>query len=144
MNFKHITRGLFCIAVLSGVGFWIIHHQLEKYQSPVQIKVQRGHGTAAIGGDFDLLDQFGRPHSTREFRGKYMLVYFGYSYCPDICPLGLQNITEGINLLKRDREEVVPIFVTVDPERDTVDQLKQYATHFHPFNADDDRITPSG
>jgi protein SCO1/2 len=59
-------------------------------------------------------------------------MYFGYTFCPDICPLGLQNITEGLNQLGRDIDQIVPLFITIDPERDTVENLRVYATNWHP------------
>ena len=89
-------------------------------------------GVPDIGGPFTLTDQYGQKRSSNEFKGKLMLIYFGYSFCPDVCPTGLQNITGALNLLKRDRERVVPIFITVDPNRDTSEHLKLYATNFDP------------
>jgi cytochrome oxidase Cu insertion factor (SCO1/SenC/PrrC family) len=89
-------------------------------------------GNAEIGGPFVLTDQYGKKRNSIEFQGKFMLIYFGYSFCPDVCPTGLQNITSSLNALKRDREQIVPIFVTVDPKRDTSDHLKIYASNFHP------------
>lgn len=122
-----------CFTLLfGGVGLSLIYYQIAKFQPTVQLKNQGGQGKALVGGEFELQDQFGKKRHTKEYLGKYRLVYFGYSFCPDICPLGLQNITDGLKLLGRDREEVVPIFVTIDPERDTVRQLQQYASHFHP------------
>ncbi len=90
-------------------------------------------GTVPIGGPFSLVDQNGRRVSEQDFRGRYMLVYFGYTFCPDICPLGLQTITQAIDGLPSDRQEqVVPVFITVDPERDTVEVMRNYVTSFHP------------
>ena len=89
-------------------------------------------GQAKIGGDFDLTDQSNRPFSTISHRGKYMLIYFGYMYCPDICPLGLQNMSAALEHLGRDLSEIVPIFVTIDPERDKVPDLALYASNYHP------------
>jgi protein SCO1/2 len=93
-------------------------------------------GVAAIGGPFALVDQEGRPRTSADFQGSYMLVYFGYTYCPDVCPTGLQNITLALDLLaKQDPDKaakVVPIFITIDPERDTPAVLAAYAANFHP------------
>ena len=61
-----------------------------------------------------------------------MLVYFGYSVCPDICPLGLQNMSNALKILGKDLDEVVPVFITIDPERDTTEILNIYASNFHP------------
>ena len=84
-----------------------------------------------LGGPFNLVDQHGKTRIDTEFRGKYMLVYFGYTFCPDICPLGLRNISSAIDLLGRDKDQVAPIFITIDPERDTVESLNSYASTIH-------------
>ncbi len=93
------------------------------------------HG-AAIGGPFTLTDQDGKPQSWADFKGRYRLVYFGYSYCPDVCPLDLQRIAQGLRLFEKQAPEraakVQPIFITVDPERDTPQALKTYVAAFHP------------
>jgi cytochrome oxidase Cu insertion factor (SCO1/SenC/PrrC family) len=90
-------------------------------------------GEATVGGPFTLTDQHGVEVTEQDFAGRYMLVYFGYTYCPDICPLSLANMTQAVDLLPPDQaDQVVPIFITVDPERDTVNQLAEYAPLFHP------------
>src|SRR5512138_2394402 len=96
----------------------------------------RTSGAALIGGPFTLTDQTGQQRSEADFQGRYALVYFGYTYCPDICPTSLSTMTQGIDLLEAQAPEkaaaVLPVFVTVDPERDTVEALAGYAEHFHP------------
>jgi protein SCO1/2 len=91
---------------------------------------------ARIGGPFTLTDQDGRQVSDAAFAGKYRIVYFGYTYCPDVCPVDVQNISAGLKAFEakdaaRGRR-VVPVFITVDPERDTQAVLKQYVSAFHP------------
>jgi protein SCO1/2 len=88
--------------------------------------------TVSIGGPFRLVDSQGIIRTDREFRGRYLLVYFGYTFCPDICPMALSNISQALPLLGRDRDQVVPIFITIDPERDTQSALRDYSSHFHP------------
>lgn len=88
-------------------------------------------GVAAIGGGFALTDQFGEPRTDAEFRGKLMLVYFGFTHCPDVCPLALQKMTDALDALGDRAGDVVPIFITVDPARDTVEAMRDYAGHFH-------------
>ena len=91
---------------------------------------------ARIGAPFTLTDQDGKKVRWDDFKGKYRLVYFGYSYCPDVCPLDLQHITQGFSQFeKADAEraaKVQPIFISVDPERDTPAVLKTYVAAFHP------------
>jgi protein SCO1/2 len=89
-------------------------------------------GAASIGGDFTLVDQNGTTRRDADFRGKLMLVYFGYTYCPDVCPTELQTMSDAVDLLGDQADAVQPIFVTVDPERDTAEQLRLYAESFHP------------
>jgi protein SCO1/2 len=88
-------------------------------------------GQAGIGGPFMLINQDGRTVSDRDFRGRLMLVYFGYTYCPDVCPTELQNMALALDALGADAAKVQPIFVTIDPARDTPEQLKSYVASFH-------------
>jgi len=85
-----------------------------------------------IGGPFALIDHTGRPRTNEDFRGKLMLVYFGFTYCPDICPTDLQNIGLALDKLGEAAERVQPLFITVDPARDTAAHLKDYVPMFHP------------
>jgi protein SCO1 len=85
-----------------------------------------------IGGPFTLTDHTGKPRSDSEFRGKLMLIYFGYTYCPDICPTDLMNIAQAIDSLGAAGDAVQPIFITLDPERDSAAQLAEYVSSFHP------------
>jgi protein SCO1/2 len=89
-------------------------------------------GAASIGGDFTLVDQNGQKRTAADFRGRLMLVYFGFTYCPDVCPTELQTMSEAVDLLADKGEAVQPIFISVDPERDTPEQLRPYAESFHP------------
>lgn len=93
------------------------------------------HG-AAIGGPFSLTDQNGKTRNWADFKGQYRLVYFGYSFCPDVCPLDLQRIAQGLRLFEKQAPDraakLQPIFITVDPERDTPQTLKAYVAAFHP------------
>ena len=85
-----------------------------------------------VGGPFELTDQTGHTRTALDFRGKLMLVYFGFTYCPDICPTDLQAIGLALDKLGSDAERVQPLFITVDPERDTAEHLAQYVPMFHP------------
>lgn len=91
---------------------------------------------AAIGGDFSLTDQDGKKRSYAEFDGKYRIVYFGYTNCPDICTPDMQNLMLGLKAFEKSAPELAakiqPIFITVDPQRDTPAVLKQFVSAFHP------------
>lgn len=88
---------------------------------------------APIGGPFTLTDQQGKSVTDADFRGKFMLVYFGYSFCPDVCPTTLNEVMKVYRELSPEQQaRLAPIFITVDPARDTVDQMNQYVTSFSP------------
>ncbi len=92
----------------------------------------RSEGQALIGGPFTLVDTNGRAVTDADFRGKFMLVFFGYTYCPDICPTELQVMADALNALGDQASRIVPILITIDPERDTPEQLGSYIKSFHP------------
>ncbi|KJC57787.1 electron transporter SenC [Bradyrhizobium sp. LTSPM299] len=85
-----------------------------------------------VGGPFALTDQTGHVRTNSDFRGRLMLVYFGFTYCPDVCPTDLQAIALALDKLGGDADSVQPIFITVDPERDTSAHLAEYVPLFHP------------
>jgi protein SCO1/2 len=96
-------------------------------------QVQTSAGEALIGGPFTLTDQHGARVTEQDFAGRFMLVYFGYTFCPDICPTSLTVMAAALDELPQAQaEQVVPILITVDPARDTVEQLAAYAPLFHP------------
>lgn len=87
----------------------------------------RTSGRADIGGDFTLVNQDGETVTDNDFRGKAMLIYFGFTYCPDICPTALQQMAYALDQLSEDeRGRIQPILITVDPERDTPEALAAY------------------
>ncbi len=88
------------------------------------------YGRGTVGGPFTLTDQNGHRRSDSEFRGKLMIVYFGYTLCPDVCPADLMAITQALDALGPSADGIQPIFVTVDPERDTK-LLAEYVSAFH-------------
>jgi protein SCO1 len=91
---------------------------------------------ARIGGPFALTDQDGKKRTFDEFKGKFRLVYFGYTMCPDICTPDMQQLMAGLTQFEKAHpklaDKVQPIFITVDPARDTPDKLKQFVSAFHP------------
>jgi len=89
-------------------------------------------GKAAVGGDFTLTDARGRRVSLKDFRGKLVLLYFGFATCPDVCPTDLQAIGRAIRALGPAGDRIQPVFVTLDPARDTREVIGAYAAAFHP------------
>jgi protein SCO1 len=113
---------LLAALVLGLAFFW--HPELPERPLPV--------AAAPAGGDFTLQSASG-PVALQDFRGKVTLVYFGYTYCPDICPTALAATAAGLKLLTPEElARVAVIFISVDPERDTPARLKEYAEFFHP------------
>jgi len=91
-----------------------------------------GAATSAVGGPFYLVDQNGKPFSDQDMKGKPYLVFFGYTHCPDICPTTLFEMSQLFKQLGPDANQVGALFITVDPERDTVAVLKEYLASFDP------------
>lgn len=118
-----ILVGFLCLALVGSVitGFWLV-----KSNRP-------GSDTASlVGGPFTLTDQTGKTVTDQDFKGKVMMVFFGYTYCPDICPTTLTEVTQAMDMLKPEvAAKVEPIFITIDPERDTTDALAAYSQNFH-------------
>lgn len=95
---------------------------------PSQVSI----GQALVGGPFTLTDQNGRRVTDADFRGKYMLILFGFTFCPDVCPSGLQVMSAALTQLGAKADRVVPVFISVDHERDSPAQLAEYVKSFHP------------
>ena len=115
---------LLLVAVIAGLVLWRQADQLPRTGQVVTT------GQADLGGPFHLVDQNGNKVSDTDYRGRYMLIYFGYSFCPDVCPTTLGVMAAALDELGGSR--VVPVFITIDPARDTPQVLKQYMAAFGP------------
>ena len=113
----------FVLALTLGLYAW---HTAVMPHQPV------ASGTALVGGPFELTNQDGKRVTDQDFRGRYMLVFFGYTYCPDVCPTTLQMMTEALDKLGAQAANIQPIFISIDPERDTPATLKAYVGNFSP------------
>ena len=113
------------ILIVAGVASWQI---LDKFKPRASGSAQSGK--ALIGGKFSLTDHTGKRVTEKDFAGKYMLVYFGYTFCPDVCPTELQVMSDALAKLGERAKEVIPILVTIDPERDGVKEMAAYVTAF--------------
>jgi len=112
------------LALAAGLGgYALMNRQLPGHLST---------GTALVGGPFTLTDQYGRKVSEKDFLGRYMLVFFGFTYCPDICPTELQVMTAALDAMGPAAEKIQPVFITIDPERDTPEVMKAYVGNFSP------------
>ncbi len=114
-----------------GLGVLLALHKFQESRGVVYKEIT-SETTPAIGGNFTLVDQHGNSRSTTEFRGKILLLYFGYTYCPDVCPMALEHLTQALQMLGKDRDKIAVLFVSVDPARDTVATLQLYSTNFDP------------
>jgi protein SCO1/2 len=116
----YATMGLLLAVLLVGAGGFL------------WLSGNGGNNPISIGGPFTLEDGNGKPVTDRDFRGKYMLVYFGYTFCPDVCPTTLNAVADAMDKLGPAASHIQPVFITVDPKRDTPAVVKQYAAAFGP------------
>ncbi|KAI9778265.1 MAG: Cu-binding protein [Geoglossum umbratile] len=119
---------------LSGAGM-IFYFRFEKARIERNriAEAAKGIGKPKVGGKFELVNQDGQPYTDEDMRGKFALVYFGFTHCPDICPEELDKMAEMIDLVRAASGNVMrPIFVTCDPARDTPAVVKSYLKEFHP------------
>jgi len=114
----------FMIGALAGAAVLLL-------STPQGARVESS-GTALIGGPFSLIGADGKTVTDRDFNGRYMLVFSGFTHCPDICPAELQVIAQALDRLGDQASKVVPIFVTLDPERDTPKAMADYVKSFGP------------
>ncbi len=114
---------LLVVGFLAMIGYWISQSPFDKPPAPP---------AAAIGGPFTLVDHQGHPLTGDYLKGRFMLVYFGYTFCPDVCPTALTDMGDVLGILGEAADKVTPVFITVDPDRDTPEHLKEYLKFFHP------------
>ncbi|VAV88221.1 Cytochrome oxidase biogenesis protein Sco1/SenC/PrrC, thiol-disulfide reductase involved in Cu(I) insertion into CoxII Cu(A) center [hydrothermal vent metagenome] len=118
-NFSSVLRAIrwISIALIIGIGGWMV-------VKPMLDRPVDSH--ADIGGNFTLLDQNGKVFTQKDLLGKPYLLYFGYTYCPDVCPTALQQMGAAIELVGADATKFNTVFITIDPQRDTVELMAQY------------------
>lgn len=130
------------IALLCLVGFLIgtvsAWNDVKKQAAPETAvsKIEPAAGVStvasAVGGSFALVDHNGKPVTDRDYADSYKLVFFGFTHCPDVCPTELQKMTNVLKALGKEGDKIQPLFITVDPGRDTPDVMKTYVENFHP------------
>src|SRR2546430_1068051 len=137
-------------AIVVGVGGWVIASRIEQrvarakrsiVESPAseagqleraQLVDDAMWAKTSTGRAITLVDHTGVRRSLGEFRGKLVVLYFGYTSCPNICPTDLFYIAEMVRGFGAAGDQIQPVFITIDPERDTPEQLKRYVPYFHP------------
>ena len=129
-----VKAGLFLgLGVLAGVGIYqATHRQAPGTSVAGDSPGALPQGTVPLGGAFVLRDQLGNRCTENSWPGKTLMIYFGYRFCPDICPMALGTLSQVMEALDPKGQLIQPLFITVDPERDTVEALADYAANFHP------------
>jgi protein SCO1/2 len=120
MNKRHILRkimlAVFCCFALNGIAN--------------KTKQNLIAGADLVGGTFDLTNHFGKRVSNKDYAGKYLLVFFGFTHCPSACPVGMHTLTTVMGMLGSTAKEFQPLFITVDPERDSVEVLAEFVKRY--------------
>ncbi|KAA0157128.1 hypothetical protein FNF29_00480 [Cafeteria roenbergensis] len=124
------------LMLLLGVGVGVLgYFQYERQRrKAIAGRKTTGTGRPLLGGPYSLVDHHGRPFGSKDLEGQYSLLYFGFTYCPDICPNELVKMGQVIDMLdkQKDLPAVQPVLISVDPHRDTVAQMRAYVEDFHP------------
>lgn len=120
-----VIVGGFLLGALIGLGAMILDGDTQRSRVTTS-------GKALIGGPFELIGKDGKTFTDKDFRGRHMLVFFGFTRCPDVCPAELQIMAAALDDLGSEAGQVVPIFITLDPERDTPDAVTSYVQNFGP------------
>lgn len=131
---KRVTRIFIILSGIIALLSLYILLTIELPNKPLAGKggLENDNSDVKIGGEFTLTDQNGNEFSSQKLKGKMSLVYFGFTYCPDICPTSLQKLSNVLTTLDKYQIDVLPIFITIDPKRDTPKLLREYLGHFHP------------
>ena len=134
---RYAAYGLIAVLAVGWGAYWLIGGDVSKLSLDnlgVAIPSGVSMGGVTVGGPFTLTDTTGAPVTDATYRGRWMLVFFGFTHCPDVCPTGLQTMTAALDRLGAAGASIVPIFITIDPERDTAAVLAEYVKLF------DDRL----
>lgn len=126
MNSRLARIALACVAAL------VLAAGIAAYQVRSERQSQTASRFDMIGGPFELVDQDGRTVTRDSFAGRFVLMSFGFTFCPDVCPTELSQMAATMDLLGGEAERLQPVFITVDPERDTPEAIGQYVRQFHP------------
>ncbi len=121
---------LIALAIGMGIGLF----QVSNDTARVSQKSSRSISMAGVqvGGPFELVDHHGETVTEATYQDQFKLIFFGFTSCPMVCPTALQKITQTFNILSDNAEEIQPLFITTDPQRDTIDVMREYISSFHP------------
>ena len=124
--------GAFAGGIAVAAAGWALWPQAAEERSATELMEALMWGRESVGGPFALIDHNGQPRTDADYRGKLLLIYFGFTFCSDVCPTELQAMASAIDRLGAAGAAVQPLFITVDPEKDTPEQLKGYVALIHP------------
>lgn len=127
-------KSLFISLGIGGVLVGVLQYAKREKQLSMEKQRRRELGKADIGGRFNLVDHTGQPRSSKDFFGQWLLIYFGFTHCPDICPEEIEKMIEVVEDVNKSEglPKVQPIFISVDPDRDTVEAVAKYINEFSP------------
>ena len=128
MRIAILSVAVALVAGIAAAAIWLTFAERPVQLSPSMLNVDG----ADIGGPFELTAQTGERITSDELIDGPTLIYFGYTFCPDVCPIDVQNMSRAVDILAESGVEVTPVFITIDPERDTPDELAQWAEAVHP------------
>ncbi|MFH4979266.1 hypothetical protein AB6A40_005975 [Gnathostoma spinigerum] len=120
---------------VGGVALAGLFYLREKRTAELEKQAKIMAGKARIGGPWELVNTDGQIEGSEQLKGRWLLMYFGFTHCPDVCPDSIEKMIEVVDLLEKDPKEkiiVTPIFISVDPERDTIERVKEYCLEFSP------------
>ena len=129
---RAVLIALALLILLAAYSFLILYPNQKTKKGKGDYISDVSSGEALIGGDFILTDQDGKRFSSESLKGSYSIVYFGFTFCPDICPTALEIISNSLTDLEKYKISANAVFVTIDPERDSAISLKKFLHHFHP------------
>ncbi|WP_306006466.1 SCO family protein [Aquicoccus porphyridii] len=130
---KYYAFGAVVVVVLVILGMVFITMSRDEAEKYAQCRVgQVAGGSGAIGGPFTLVDETGKTVTSAEFIDEPSLIYFGYTFCPDVCPLDASRNAEAVEILEDRGKIVKPVFISVDPDRDTPEILQDFTDRLHP------------
>jgi len=125
-------RNLAACGVFFGIIYALYIYARQQKEEAIRKERKKMIGKAKIGGGFDLIDHHGKERKSDEFVGQWLLLYFGFTHCPDICPEELEKVAEVVDALEQKNRSIQPIFISVDPKRDGVKEVAEYVKEFHP------------
>jgi len=122
------------LVMVVGVGAVTFYKQEKERLMTEVVGGNRTVGKADLGGPFELVNaEDGKTVTDRDFHGQHVLIYFGFTTCPDICPDELEKVAAAIDIVEKScGEKILPLFISIDPERDSVEKVKEYCAEFHP------------